>query len=280
MTTRSERFTTPPLEGVKLHAIHLGDERHPKMVLLHGGGANAHWWDHITPFFADRFHTVALDFRGHGDSDYPERVEPGRFQCDLAALLSHLDAPDAILVGHSMGSHIALRHAAGAKGAVGPRAMVLIELSRGASTRARRSARLALAIRRTYPSEQEAIARYRFVPPAPGTDESLRRKIATHSVRREADGRFGFKFDARWFGLPPEPSPVLADAACPALVVRGAKSSLLTPEGATALVSGLPRSRSAEIPGAGHHVQIERPAEVVAAIESFLCEIAVPRLPD
>ncbi len=272
MTARSERFTTSSLDKVNLHAIHLGDERHPKMVLLHGGGANAHWWDHITPFFADRFHTVALDFRGHGDSDYPERVEPGRFQCDLSALLDHLDAPDAILVGHSMGGHIALRHAASSGAAIGPRAMVLIEVSRGASSRARRGARLALAVRRTYPNEGDAIARYRFVPRAPGADESLRRSIATQSVRREDDGRFGFKFDGRWFGLPPDPSPDLKNAVCPTLLVRGADSSLLSSEGAAALISELPRARFVEISAAGHHVQIERPAEVVAAMEAFLDE--------
>jgi pimeloyl-ACP methyl ester carboxylesterase len=91
-------------------------------------------------------------------------------------------------------------------------------------------------------------------------------------VRREDDGRFGFKFDGRWFGLPPDPSPDLKKAVCPTLLVRGANSSLLTSEGAAALISELPRARFVEIPAAGHHVQIERPAEVVAAMEAFLDE--------
>ena len=88
-----------------------------------------------------------------------------------------------------------------------------------------------------------------------------------------ADGRFGFKFDPRCFGVPPAPAPALENVACPTLVVRGADSSLLTPEGAADLVSDLPRAQLAEIEGAGHHAQIERPAAVVAAVGRFLNEV-------
>ena len=267
MDARSERFTTPALEGVTLRAIHYGDESHPKLVLLHGGGANAHWWDHIAPALAVRLHVIAVDFRGHGDSDYPERVEAGRFQRDLEAVLEHLGAPDAILVGHSMGAHVALRHACSGRG---PRAVVAIEATRGASPRTRRTTRLALASRRSYRSESEAIARYRFLPRSPGASEALRRRLAAHSVRREPDGRFGFKFDPRWFSLPPDPPLDLGRVACPTLVVRGAESSLLTAQGAEALVAELPGARLVEIEGAGHNVHLERPTEVLTAMERFL----------
>ena len=86
-------------------------------MLLHGGGANAHWWDHLAPELARSFHVVALDFRGHGDSDYPD-PERGAFNWDLRALLDHLAAPDAVLVGHSMGAAIALEHAARSRGRI------------------------------------------------------------------------------------------------------------------------------------------------------------------
>ncbi len=267
MDARSERFTTPALEGVTLRAIHRGSESHPKLVLLHGGGANAHWWDHVAPALAVRFHVIAIDFRGHGDSDYPECVEAGRFQLDLEAVLEHLGASDATLVGHSMGAHIALRHAARTRD---PRALVAIEPTRGASQRTRRTTRLALASRRSYRSESEAIARYRFLPRSPAASEALRRRRAAHSVRRDPDGRFGFKFDPRWFALPPEPPLDLGRVACPTLVVRGAESSLLTAQGAEALVAEVSGARLVEIEGAGHNVHLERPTEVLNALERFL----------
>ncbi len=40
--------------GVRLHALRWGDASAPVVVLLHGGGANAHWWDHLAPGLARR----------------------------------------------------------------------------------------------------------------------------------------------------------------------------------------------------------------------------------
>jgi pimeloyl-ACP methyl ester carboxylesterase len=241
-------------------------------VLLHGGGANAHWWDEVAPALAERFCVAALDFRGHGDSDHPE-PHPGAFQRDLVALLEHLGAPDAVLVGHSMGGHVALEHAARHGGARRPRAVVAVDVARGTGTRTRRLMRLALAARRTYRSREEAIARFRFLPPAPGAPEALRARIAAASVGEGPDGRFAFKFDPRWFALPPASPPVLARVGTPTLVVRGAESPLLSHEGAVALVGEIPGARLVEIPGAEHNVHLEQPGVFLAAVQGFLEEV-------
>jgi pimeloyl-ACP methyl ester carboxylesterase len=264
---RSERFTNAFLDGVKLHVLHRGRASDPKLVLLHGGGANAHWWDHLAPAFAGRHHVLALDFRGHGDSDYPETLAVGAFDRDLEALLEHIGDRGAILVGHSMGAHVALSHAARHRGL---RAVIALEISHGGRPGERRRARLALAARRTYPSREEALRRFQFLPAAPGADEALRASIAENSVRREADGRFGFKFDAQWFTLPRATPPDLGRIACPVLVIRGAESGLLTPEGAAELVGLIPSARCVEIAGGGHNVHLERPGDVLATMEAFL----------
>jgi pimeloyl-ACP methyl ester carboxylesterase len=269
---RSERFTTRALEGVHLHALHHGDPGRPALVLLHGGGANAHWWDEVAPVLAERFHVVALDFRGHGDSEQPE-PHPGAFQRDLEALLEHLDAPDAALVGHSMGAHVALEHAARFGGARRPRALVAVDIARGAGTRTRRLMRLALAARRSYRTREEAVARFRFLPPAPGAPEDLRRRIGAASVRELPDGRFAFKFDPRWFALAPGAAPDLAHVAAPTLVVRGALSPLLSHEGAQALAAEIRGARLVEVEGAGHNVHLEQPARFLEAVVPFLAEV-------
>jgi pimeloyl-ACP methyl ester carboxylesterase len=263
MEARAYRFRSPRVAGISLHAVEWGD--HPDaraIVLLHGGGANLHWWDHIAPDLARDFRVVALDFRGHGDSDHPRELEAGAFHCDLEALLEHLGTDGVVLVGHSMGGHVALHHAAHHDGV---RGLVAIEASRGAAKRERRRARLALAARRTYRTREEAIERYRFLPPAPTAPESLRRAIAGHSVREE-DGRFGYKFDPRWFGMSASAPPPLERVACPCLIVRGADSTLLTREGAGRLAAELRDARVVEIPGCGHNVHLERPHEVTRAI--------------
>ncbi len=267
MTPVTERFAAAPGGEPTLHALHFGTPGNPALVLLHGGGANAHWWDHVAPALAERFHVVALDFRGHGDSDWPDALEPGAFERDLEALLAHLGRSDVHLVGHSMGGHVALAHAARHPET---RAVCAIDPARGATRRDRRRARLALAARRSYRSREEAIERFRFLPPAPQAPESLRRAIALHSVRAEPDGRFSFKFDPRWFGLPRGRGLALEEVACPVLVLRGEQSPLLTESGLAELLERLPDGRGLSIPGAGHNVHLERPAEVLRALSTFL----------
>jgi pimeloyl-ACP methyl ester carboxylesterase len=267
VTARPERFTTPSLDGIFLHAIHHGDASRPLLVLMHGGGANAHWWDHLAPALAERFHVVALDFRGHGDSDFPDAIAPGCFALDLAALLEHLGAREPLLMGHSMGGHVALEHCA-LQGSV--RALVAIEIVRGAPTRERRAMRLALAVRRSYRTREEAIERYRFLPPAPNASEELRARIAAWSVREEPDGRFGFKFDPRWFSLAPTKPAALSEIRCPTLIVRGAQSPLLSAEGAAAFAAEIPNAEVAVIEGGGHNLQLEQPKAFLAAVQPFL----------
>lgn len=251
---------------MELSALHWGDPQSPKLVLLHGGGANAHWWDHLAPTLSRRFHVVALDFRGHGESDHTSEVEPGAFQRDLEALLEHLGGDEICLIGHSMGGHVALDHASRL---AATRGVVAIEVARGAARRENRRARLALAARRSYRTREEAVERFRFLPRSPLAAESLRLAIAEHSVSQEPDGRFGFKFDPRWFSLPRSAPPDLSQVRCPVLVVRGAESGLLTADGMAELVSELPRATALEIAGAGHNVHLERPAEVLEGIEAF-----------
>ncbi len=270
MTARSERFTTGSLGGVQLHAQHWGDLEGPIVVLLHGGGANSHWWDHVAPRLARDFHVVALDFRGHGDSDHPEEIRAGAFSEDLEALLTHLGRPRVVLVGHSMGGGVAIDHAARHRDV---RALVAVDVARGASRRSRRSTRLALSLRRTYATREEAIARYRFLPASDQASEELRRHIAAHSVRQEPGGRFGFKFDPRWFSLPPRPRPDLSRIACPTLLVRGAESPMQTAEGAAEMAAEIPHVRTVVVEGAGHHVHLDRPQAFLDALTAFLAEL-------
>lgn len=269
MEARSERFVAPG-SGVRLHALHRGDPASPLLVLLHGAAANVHWWDHLAPHWAARFHVVALDFRGHGDSERPEALVEGAFAHDLAALLAHLGGRDPVLVGHSLGGRVALEHAAFAGGV---RALALLDVARGTAAPTRDFTRRALLVRRRYRSREEAVARFRFLPPAAHACEALRRAVAEASVEEDADGRFGFKFDPRWFALASRPLPPLERIACPTLLVRGTESELLTAEGLRAFVTEIARAEAVEVAGAGHHVHLDRPDAVRAAVDDFLDRI-------
>ena len=267
----SRYFESDRAPGVRLHALCWGDPERVPLILLHGGGANAHWWEHLAGPFADRFHVVAPDFRGHGRSDHPDDRPVGAFNEDLESVLGVLGRSDVVLIGHSMGGHVALDHAARHPET---RGLALLDIVGGARSRTRRMARLALSLRRNYASREEAIARYRFLPPAPLASEELRTAIAEASTREEPGGRFGFNFDPHWFSVPSRPRPPLSMVRCPVLLVRGEASEMLLREPAEAMVEEFPNAQLCEIPSAGHHVQIESPGAVLDALLQFTSPLA------
>lgn len=268
-------------DAVRLHVLDWRGRDEPTrpradspLVFLHGGGANAHWWDHLAgPLSAGRA-VYALDFRGHGDSDHPPDRRVGAFNDDLEGLVAWLGREDVILVGHSLGATVALDHASRF---AATRALVLVDLARGGSPEIGRRARLALSLRRTYRTRNDAIERFRFLPESSRANEALRASIAAHSVREEGVGRFGYKFDPGWFGLPSRPPPDLGQIRCPTLLVRGGESTLLTREAATAFVESLrsarPPARQVEIPEAGHHVLVDQPERLRVVLEEFLATL-------
>lgn len=258
----------PAPGGVRLHCLEWRTEcDDAPVVFLHGGGAHAHWWTHLIDRLAYQGPRFALDFRGHGDSDFPEEREVGAFNVDLEALLEWLGREDVHLIGHSMGAAVAFDHASRFRAT---RSAVLIDLARGSEKGSGRRARLALALRRTYASREEAVARFRFLPESSHAPESLRLAIAQRSVREEPDGRFGYKFDPAWFGLPSRDRPDPAEVACPTLLVRGGDSRLLSQSAAEELVQALPRGSLAVVPNAGHHVAIDQPERLLEVIEAFV----------
>ena len=267
--------------GIELHCLEWGpisgSSENAPIVLLHGGGANAHWWDHLAEEISARYRVYALDFRGHGDSSYPEDRRVGAFNDDLEALLRWLGREDVHLVGHSLGAAVALDHASRFPST---RGLVLVDLARGTGSAPRRRARLALAFRRTYRTHADAVERFRFLPESSHASEARRRHVAEHSVQQETDGRFAYKFDPGWFSLPSRPRPDLAGVLCPTLLIRGGESALLSPEAATDFTRRIPGSRFVEIPGAGHHVMMDQPEALLAILEDFLQTHSGTRKPE
>ena len=57
---------------LRLHYLEWGNEECQTLVMLHGIAQQAHSWDFISLALSDRYHVIALDARGHGDSQWPE----------------------------------------------------------------------------------------------------------------------------------------------------------------------------------------------------------------
>lgn len=88
-----------------------GSPAAPTMILLHGASANGGAWRDFAPRFADGWHVIAPDQRGHGRSPRAEAYSFDLFADDLNGLLDAFDVEQAVLIGHSMGGVAAYRYA-------------------------------------------------------------------------------------------------------------------------------------------------------------------------
>lgn len=101
--------------------IHVGDlafhtrvwseSGHP-IVLLHGLASSSRIWDLMAPLLASRFRVIAVDQRGHGESDKPDSgYDLPTFVADLRGVIQALGLEQPVLVGHSWGGNLALQYA-------------------------------------------------------------------------------------------------------------------------------------------------------------------------
>ena len=95
--------------GLDLTLHEWGKPGKPPALLLHSMAAHGHWWDWTAPLLAERFHVVAMDFRGHGTSDHatPPAYRFDDYALDVRAVLAALGWTAPLVIGHSMGAYVA-----------------------------------------------------------------------------------------------------------------------------------------------------------------------------
>src|SRR5262249_4461777 len=104
---------TVTLQGSRFHYTECGDPTAPPAVMLHGVTGHARSWDDEAAALADRYRVLALDQRGHGDSDPSPDVDYtiASIAGDLAAFADALSLPAFVLVGLSLGGRVGIQYA-------------------------------------------------------------------------------------------------------------------------------------------------------------------------
>lgn len=269
--TSSNHFIS--VRGLILHYRAWGDVATPPLILLHGGSAHAHWWDHIAPVLAHDFYVLALDLRGHGDSSWVHgepayQVED--YVADLAAFVSLLALPSFVLIGHSLGGFVAMSYASAHSQRV--RALVVVDI--GPRIGGSRFMRLLRQIPSSiYADEADLYARFRLLPEQTYATTDLFRHIAWNGVRRQEDGTLTLKFDRATLGRGPRDLwAQLPHLHCPTLVLRGSESHNLSTTTLAEMVRLCPHARGVEITGAGHHIFLDKPEEFLLAVRSVVSQ--------
>lgn len=264
------RRTFVACEGARLEILEWGDRDAPGIHLLHGFRAHAGWWSHISPLLSDRYHVVASSWSGMGHSGHRPAYSLDLYAREAIAVGEatglFADARRPMMVAHSLGGHVGTRIAAD----YGDRlaGMVLLDVGLGPVPKKPPID----PPRRSFVSVDEAVARFRLTPPQDALDYVMS-QIAAASVVRSNDvqgWQWCFDPDISAKLVRPHHWHLIPQAKCPIAFVRG-QYSRIVPDRLEQVQRdwARPDARFATIPQAGHHVMIDQPIALAAALRAF-----------
>ena len=268
------------VDGCAVNYLAWGDAALPPLMLIHGNAASAEWWRFIAPLLASDYHVIAPDLGGMGDSAHCGRYERERYAEQTMAVADAL-APGQMpfVAGHSLGGFVAIMAAC----AHGERMAGLIVLDSpprepdGLGWASRVKTR---PIPKIYPDRAAALSRYVVLPPQPVNCGFYLDHIAQHSIKPEQGG-WRWKFDPAALSQRRRVDFIqdLLDSRCPAAIMWGEHSERFGPsvrQMTRELLGGtIPL---VEIPNARHHIMLDEPLALVAAMRVQLANWAITGL--
>lgn len=267
--------------SLRLHYQEWGAPTAPPIVMLHGFGVSGHMFDEFAARMMDRFRLIAVDQRGHGDSDWSDEGDYSRdaFVADAEGFREALGLDRFVLMGHSMGGLNAVSYAVKYPQRV--RALVLVDVGPEAAKEGVDNILRFTQGPDELEFEQFVEGAHRFNPRR--SIDNIRERMR-HRLKPTEGGKWTWKFDKRFRqgqdGLRiggelsnDETWQLFRSVTAPTLLVRGAESDVLTQEVAERAVREMPRARLALVAEAGHSVPGDNPDDFTDAVRSFLADV-------
>jgi pimeloyl-ACP methyl ester carboxylesterase len=264
--------------GLRFHYLDWGAPEGPVALMFHGFAQTCHMWDFAALSLSDRYRVVALDQRGHGDTDWA----PGgdytleAHQRDVAAVVAALSLKDFVLVGLSMGARNAAVYAAEHPEQV--RALVAVDWAPETRRAGAENVRRFVEEPDEMDSFEDFVDRVRTYSHRRPVEQI--RAGLVHNVKRLPNGKWTWKYDRALRspvpGRPAEPGLTqrlwdhVEAVRCPVLIVRGAESDVVSPEAAAQMRERMRDARLVEVADAGHRVSGDNPAGFQAVLDAFL----------
>lgn len=249
----------------------------PPVLLLHGGGQTRFAWGGTAEALArEGFYALAIDARGHGESDWAEGPDYHLhdFVGDLLAITPQLARRPAV-VGASLGGITAL---VATLGGLEPWALVLVDIAPHVQREGvERIHRFMTARPNGFADLEEAadaVAQYLPHRERPRNLQGLEKNL-----RLGDDGRWRWHWDPRFIDRIGDPESGFEEAeraaralTAPTLLVRGQQSDLLSEEDAAQFLEMAPHARQVDVSGARHMVAGDRNDPFTHAVVTFLLE--------
>jgi esterase len=259
------------VNGLRIHYLDWGGANLPPFLMLHGIGRVAHSFDHIAPTFAGRYHVIAMDMRGHGDSGWsPEGaylVED--YVKDVEGLVNQLNLTGLTLLGNSTGGRVVQVYA----GLHPDRVARLVVEDVGPERTNEIASGFARRVEQEdkgWASEDELVAS--LTRGGGKVSEALQRNYAHFGSKRRDDGRIVWKRDPNLVKgfVPTELWRFVREIKCPTIYILGGASNIVPPETQLELQQILPSVRIVSMPGLGHYPHLENPDEYLKIVDKFL----------
>ncbi len=266
--------------NLRFHYLDWGNDHRPPLVFLHGGALTAHTWDVVCLALRDDYHCLALDQRGHGDSDWADDYSHERHSEDIEGFIDQLGINRTVTVGQSMGGLNSIVYAG--RGGERLAAMVIVDV--GPELSLAGTSRIGDFIRNSPESKSIDDFVAKALEFNPRRDPVLLRRSLLHNLRQLPNGNWTWKWDPnRMRGSSSQINDHIAGMRRlwtdvekidrPTLIMRGAKSDVFSDENAEKFANTLANGRWVRIPDAGHTVQGDNPRVMVQELRQFLGEI-------
>ena len=271
------------LRQMRFHFLEWGHADAPPIVLLHGGHQSAHSWDLVSLHLAQRYRVLALDQRGHGDSEWARDVTYSNHEMslDAEAFIAAMGLARPVLIGHSMGGRNAMLLTRRNQALL--RAAVIVDVGPELSEKGRAAIAGFVQGNQEFDDLEHFVRNVRQYDPY-RSREHIERTVKYNMLER-ADGKYVSKCDSNprrlniARGAGPLENITLDDSAgfdLPVLLVRGADSNILAADAAERFAATLPQGRLVTVPDCGHNVHGQNTKGFIAAVGGFLD--ALPRL--
>jgi esterase len=261
------------LDGLRFSYLTWGPDDAPPLVLLHGFTGHALTWRLLAEALPER-RVLALDQRGHGDSDWAPVYGAQPMVADLERFVDALGLETFELLGLSMGGINAIAYA----GSHRDRLSKLVIQDIGPVIATAGMQRIGAGVRAgdVFADEDEAFAQAR-AGNAIARDDVLRERVA-NNLRPADGGGLTFKWDkalrdgtaVREDFTPDELWARWESIAAPTLLLRGELSDILDAEVAAAMAARNPSARLVTIAGSGHTIPLDQPEAMIDAVRGFL----------
>ena len=259
-------------DGGRLHAQSWGNAG-PRILLLHGGAQSAQTWTMCALLLQNDYQCVALDLRGHGDSDWADDYSIQAHLTDLDYVINQLGWPSAHLVGMSLGGVIAAHYTISNDQPV-TKSLSLVDVAPGVSFTNTDRMRAFVGAETVLHGVEALVAEARRMG-VRHSDAELRFRYSS-LTRLAEDGSWRWKRDER---NPVDYAHILSHVellrdnaskiGCPIMIARGGRSRILSDGAARAFANQCPRAIMVTIEGAGHSVQEDNPIDLVGELKAF-----------